>query len=301
MEEISKENIAKDIEEIRSSIKNIIVNEGEKNEQTVEEAVKERLAIKPYEFYEKTYDELGLWAFEQDASIIEENMKKDIEKKKRILSIIEGTQTPREAYFNIMNHHSLLFEGAYVQYAVNYAIETVKKFLEDYQPKMFELSLERYSEESFPSVLLTIKNDYWKYFSKIDGRNMGGIILDAHSKEEISLDSLVEIKTEDYQKSKKNIEYFLSTLEEIEKELEEASKWRLIKIKSQIERVNDALTKLNHQTATNNIVHWGERLEKAYKRIQTRPENEEEIMKKEFRDILEFIQTELGYPIEIVL
>ena len=297
MEEINKENIAKDIEKIRSSIKGIIVNEGEKNEQTVEEAVKERLAIKPYEFYEKTYDELGLWAFEQDASMIEESMKKDIEKKKRILSIIEGTQTPQEAYFNIMDHRSLLFESAYVQYAASYAIETVKKFLEDYQPEMFELSLERYSDESFPSVLLTIKSDYWKYFSKIHGRNMGGIILDAHSKEEISLDSLVEIKTEDYQKSKKNIEYFLSTLEEIEKELEEASKWRLVK--SQIERMNDALTKLNHQTATNNIAHWGERLEIAYKRIQTRPENEEEIMKKEFRDILEFIQAELGYPIII--
>ena len=299
MEEISKENIAKDIEEIRSSIKNIIVNEGEKNEQTVEEAVKKRLAIEPYEFYEKTYDELGLWVLEQDASMIEENMKKDIEKKKKILSIIEGTQTPKEAYFNIMDHRSLLFEGAYVQYAASYAIETVKKFLEDYQPEMFELSLEKYSEESFPSVRLTIKSDYWKYFSKLHGHNMDYISFDAHSEEKISLDSLVEIKTKDYQEAKKNIEYYLSELKEIEKELKEASQWRLIK--SQIERMNDVLTKLNHQTATNNIAHWGERLEIAYKRIQTRPGNEEEIMKKEFRDILEFIQTDLGYPIEIVL
>lgn len=293
------DNYTKDIEEIRSSIKNIIVNEGDKNEQTVEEAVKKRLAIEPYEFYEKTYDELGLWAFEQDPSMTEENMKKDIEKKKKILSIIEGTQTPKEAYFNIMDHHSLLFEGAYVQYAASFVIETVKKFLEDYQPEMFELSLERYSEESFPCVRLTIKSDYWKYFSKIHGHNMDYISFDTHIQEEISLNSLVEIKTEDYQEAKKNIEYFLSELEEIEKELEEASQWRLIK--SRIERMSDALTKLNHQTATSNIAHWGERIEIAYKRIQTRPENEEEVIKKEFRDILEFIQTELGYPIEIIL
>lgn len=226
---------------------------------------------------------------------LEESMLLEIEELKQKLEILENTSSPKQANANIMKDRSLAYEGTYTMYASSYIKEKVVEFLEKEKLQFITLELEGYGEMSFPTLRISIKSPYWKYYNNMLKENMSSIQLDTHRTNEIYIDNLVEMRKDVYQDSKLELEGLLIELKNTEEEIENFPK-RIFPA-NRMDKMDEDMTREIHKLIKSNVSFEAKRIEKAYKRIQERAVDEDILIKEELTKALNFAKDILEYPI----
>ena len=229
---------------------------------------------------------------------LEESLLLEIEELKQKLEILENTSSPKQANANIMKDSSLAYEDTYTMYASRYVKEKVVEFLEKEKLQFITLELEGYGEMSFPTLKIRIKGIYWKYYNNMIKENMSSIQLSTHRTNEIYIDNLVEMRKDDYQDSKLELEKLFIELKNTEEEIENFPK-RIFPA-NRMERLNEDLTRETYKLIKSRIPRVAERMEKAYERMQERVIDEDILIKEELTKALNFAKDTLEYPIKIM-
>ena len=293
------DNITRDMNELRVRLEEIKMPRGDGELVSVNKYVKDRIDRHKEIMYNDGYVSKIEIPSDRLVEHLEESMLLEIEELKQKLEILENTSSPKQANANIMKDRSLAYEGTYTMYASRYVKEKVVEFLEKEKLQFITLELEGYGEMSFPTLRISIKGPYWKYYDNMFKENMSSIGLCTHRTNEIYIDNLVEMRKDDYQDSKLELEKLFIELKNTEEEIDNFPKRRFFPANRMVD-LNESYTHEIHKLLKSNISFEAERMEKAYERMQERVIDEDILIKEELTKALNFAKDTLEYPIKIM-
>ena len=297
------DEITRDMNELRVQLEEIKMTGKDGELVSVNKYVKDEIDRNKEVIYNEHVSEIVapsdryLEYLEEDMLLEIEDVTLEIEELKQKLEALESVSSPKQAYANIMKGRSLAYEGPYTMYATSYVEGKVVEFLEKEKLQFITLELGRLGEMSFPTLTISIKNPYWKYYDNLYKENMNYIILNTEGPNEIYLDNLVEMRTDDYHDSKLELERLLIELKKTEKQIENFPKRTFI---ANIMLIDEDMTHERYKMLKYNISFEAKRIEKAYERIQERAVDEEFLIREELTKALNFAKDILEYPINIM-
>lgn len=290
--------ITREMNELRVRLEEIKMPRGDGELVSVNKYVKDRIDRHKEIMYNDGYVSKIEIPSDRLVEHLEESLLLEIEELKHKLEILESTGSPKQANANIMKDRSLTYGGTYTMYASRHVKEKVVEFLEKEKLQFITLELEGYGEMSFPTLRISIKGPYWKYYSNMLKESMSSFQLSTHRTNEIYIDNLVEMRKDDYQDSKLELEKLFIELKNTEEEIENFPK-RIFPA-NRMERLNESYTHEIHKLLKSNISFEAERMEKAYERMQERVIDEDILIKEELTKALNFAKDTLEYPIKIM-
>ena len=295
------DKITDEMNELRVRLEEIKVTGGDGELVSVNKYVKDRIDRHKEIMYNDGYVSKIEIPSDRLVEHLEESLLLEIEELKQKLEILENTSSPKQANANIMKDRSLAYEyeGTYTMYASRYVKEKVVEFLEKEKLQFITLELEGYREMSFPTLRISIKGPYWKYYSNMLKESMSSFQLSTHRTNEIYIDNLVEMRTDDYHDSKLELERLLIELKKTEEEIDNFPKRRFFPANRMVD-LNESYTHEIHKLLKSNISFEAERMEKAYERMQERVIDEDILIKEELTKALNFAKDTLEYPIKIM-
>lgn len=293
------DKITDEMNELRVRLEEIKVTGGDGELVSVNKYVKDRIDRHKEIMYNDGYVSKIEIPSDRLVEDLEESLLLEIEELKQKLEILENTSSPKQANANIMKDRSLAYEGTYTMYASRYVKEKVVEFLEKEKLQFITLELEGYGEMSFPTLRISIKGPYWKYYDNMFKENMSSIGLCTHRTNEIYIDNLVEMRKDDYHDSKLELEKLFIELRNTEEEIDNFPKRRFFPANRMVD-LNESYTHEIHKLLKSNISFEAERMEKAYERMQKRVIDEDILIKEELTKALNFAKDTLEYPIKIM-
>lgn len=293
------DKITDEMNELRVRLEEIKVTGGDGELVSVNKYVKDRIDRHKEIMYNDGYVSKIEIPSDRLVEHLEESLLLEIEELKQKLEILENTSSPKQANANIMKDRSLAYEGTYTMYASRYVKEKVVEFLEKEKLQFITLELEGYGEMSFPTLRISIKGPYWKYYDNMFKESMSSIGLCTHRTNEIYIDNLVEMRKDDYQDSKLELEKLFIELKNTEEEIDNFPKRRFFPANRMVD-LNESYTHEIHKLLKSNISFEAERMEKTYERMQERVIDEDILIKEELTKALNFAKDTLEYPIKIM-
>lgn len=293
------DKITDEMNELRVRLEEIKMPRGDGELVSVNKYVKDRIDRHKEIMYNDGYVSKIEIPSDRLVEHLEESLLLEIEELKQKLEILENTSSPKQANASIMKDRSLAYEGTYTMYATRHVKEKVVEFLEKEKLQFITLELEGYGEMSFPTLRISIKGPYWKYYDNMFKENMSSIGLCTHRTNEIYIDNLVEMRKDDYQDSKLELEKLFIELKNTEEEIENFPK-RIFFPANRMVDLNESYTHEIHKLLKSNISFEAERMEKAYERMQERVIDEDILIKEELTKALNFAKDTLEYSIKIM-
>ena len=293
------DKIAREMNELRAQLEEVKVTGKGGELVSVNKYVKDRIDRHKEIMYNDGYVSKIEIPSDRLVEHLEESLLLEIEELKQRLEALESTSSPKQANANIMKDRSLAYEGTYTMYASRYVKEKVVEFLEKEKLQFITLELEGYGEMSFPTLRISIKGPYWKYYSNMLKESMSSFQLSTHRTNEIYIDNLVEMRKNDYQDSKLELERLLIELKNTEEEIENFPKRRFFPA-NRLVQITEDMTRETYKLIKSRISRLAERMEKAYERMQERVIDEDILIKEELTKALNFAKDTLEYPINIM-
>ena len=230
-----------------------------------------------------------------------EDIEVDIAQMEKAIKLIKDTKSAKEAYYNIINNKQYGNITSYVQYASTYAIEQINRFKKEHTLDWFDVRLYSESSRSFPKIIIELDSPDWTYFYPYYEQNVNQLTLDVFTTMkdyELTLNTFIPHEYHSIDQSNAEIEQLLNELAHLYNKFNTSlhSKTLLTSRKDNIlYQLENHIEVTKRHLLFRAIMH-----ERILRRSLIDVEKEQSDIENEFKTILQFLASRLGYRIEAI-